>query len=62
MMRSRMIMMGLDPDAKPEISPELQAKLDEDRARMASDDELMFGGVAYEGREIRGKKIKNEGL
>jgi len=62
MMRARMIAMGLDPDAKPELSPELAAKIEQDRARMATDDELMFGGAAYEGKEIRGKKIKDEGL
>lgn len=62
LMRERMIAMGLDPDAKPEISPELQAKMDQDAARMMSNEELMFGGAAYEGKEIRGKKIKNEGM
>lgn len=61
-MRERMIAMGLDPDAKPEISPELAAKLEEGKAQMASDEELMFGGAAYDGKEIRGRQIKNEGL
>lgn len=60
MMRERLIVMGIDPDAKPELSPELQAKIDRDRAVMASDEELMFGGAAWEGKEIRGKKVKDE--
>lgn len=60
LMRERMIMMGMDPDAKPVLSPELQAKMADDSIRMASDEELMFGGAAWEGKEVRGKKVKTE--
>lgn len=59
LMRERLILMGIDPDAKPEISPELQAKMDADAERMMGDEELYFGG--HTDKEIRGKKIKDSG-
>jgi hypothetical protein len=62
LLRERLIVMGIDPDAKPELSPELAAKIEQDKARMETDEELMWNGTAWEGKEIRGKKIKNEGL
>lgn len=55
-MREKLAAMGIDPDAKPELSPELQAKLDEDRER--TNEELYFSGALDEGKEFRGKKIK----
>lgn len=58
-LRERMIMLGMDPDVKPEISPELQAKMDADAGIMKTDDDLMFGGDAWEGKEVRGKKVKD---
>lgn len=57
-MRNMMILRGLDPDAKPELSPELQARMNEDAIRMASDEEIMFNPGAYEGKELTGKPIK----
>jgi hypothetical protein len=58
-MRERMILMGMDPDAKPEISPELQAKMDADAGIMKTNSELMWGGDAWEGKEIKGAKVKD---
>lgn len=53
--RASMIARGLDPDAKPELSPELAAKLEEDRMR--SDEEIFFGDS---NREFRGRKVRAE--
>jgi hypothetical protein len=55
MMRASLIARGIDPDAKPEISPELAAKLEEDS--MKSDKDIFFGDM---NREFRGKKIDTE--
>jgi hypothetical protein len=55
MMRQSMILRGLDPDAKPELSPELAAKLENDA--LYSDKEIFFGDT---NREFRGKKIKGD--
>lgn len=57
-MRAGLIAMGIDPDAKPELSPELKAKLEEDAMRNSSDEQIMFGGNID--REQRGKKIKDK--
>jgi len=53
MMRESMILRGLDPDAKPELSPELAAKLEHDA--LYSEKDIYFGGNMD--REQRGKKI-----
>lgn len=54
-----MIAMGKDPDAKPELSPELAAKMEADaQGKMSINDQVMWGGEP--GREIRGKKVKQE--
>lgn len=58
MMRASMIMRGLDPDAEPEISPELAARLADDA--MKSDTDLFFSGALDSGKEFRGKKLKAE--
>lgn len=55
MMRASLIARGIDPDAKPEISPELAAKLEEDA--MKSDKDIFFGNMD---REFKGKKIDTE--
>lgn len=60
MLRQQLILRGIDPDAKAEISPELQARMDADAIRMKSDEELFFGGDLEAGKEIRGKKIKSD--
>lgn len=56
-MRNLMILQGKDPDAAPELSPELQRKMAEDAVRMASDEEIMFNSGKYEGKELHGKKV-----
>lgn len=56
MMRQSMILRGLDPDAKPELSPELAAKLENDA--LYSDKDFFFSGD--HGKEQRGKKIKGD--
>lgn len=53
--RASMIARGLDPDAKPELSPELAAKLEEDA--MKSDTDIFFNGID---REIRGRKLDDK--
>lgn len=52
--RDSMIARGLDPDAKPEISPELAAKMEEDA--MKSDTDIFFNGTD---REIKGRKLED---
>jgi len=52
--RESMIARGLDPDAKPELSPELKAKLEEDA--MKSDKDIFFGDVS---REFAGRKLND---
>jgi hypothetical protein len=54
MMRQSMILRGLDPDAKPEISPELAARLEQDGMR--SDEDIFFSGNMD--KEFRGKQVK----
>lgn len=54
MMRQSMILRGLDPDAKPELSPELAARLDNDA--MYSDKDVYFAGNLD--KEQRGKPVK----
>lgn len=56
-MRNLMLLQGKDPDAKPELSPELAARMEEDAVRMASDEEIMFNPGKYEGKELQGKKV-----
>ena len=56
MMRQSMILRGLDPDAKPELSPELAARLENDAMR--SDNDLYFSGATD--REMRGKPVKGD--
>lgn len=58
--REAMIAMGMDPDAKPEISPELQAKMDRDA--MMSNTDIFFNGLDGEirGRQLRGKDYEFE--
>lgn len=56
MMRQSMILRGLDPDAKPELSPELAAKLENDA--LYSDKDVYFAGNLD--KEQRGKKIKGD--
>jgi hypothetical protein len=56
MMRQSMILRGLDPDAKPELSPELAAKLENDA--LYSDKDFFFAGD--HSKEQRGKKIKGD--
>lgn len=56
MMRQSLILRGIDPDAKPELSPELAAKLEHDA--LYSDQDYFFSGALDSGREQRGKKIK----
>lgn len=51
--RAAMIAQGLDPDAKPELSPELAAKIADDA--MLSDRDIFFGDT---NREFMGQKIK----
>lgn len=58
-LREFMIMRGMDPDAKPEISEELQAKMDRDAGIIKTNADLMWGGDAWEGKEITGAKIKD---
>ena len=53
--RATMIARGMDPDAKPELSPELQAKMERDA--MTSDTDVFFSGL--EG-EIRGRQLKGK--
>ena len=57
MMRQSMILRGLDPDAKPELSPELAAKLENDA--LYSDRDIYFGGADLN-KEQRGKRIKGD--
>lgn len=57
-LRNLMILQGKDPDAKPELSPELAARMEEDALRMASDEEIMFNYDKYAGKELRGKAVK----
>lgn len=57
-LRERLIAMGVDPDAKPELSPELAAKLKQDEILMKSDEELFFSGDLHSGKEMRGKKLR----
>lgn len=52
LLRASMIARGLDPDAKPELSPELAAKLEEDA--MKSDKDIFFGD---NDREFKGRKL-----
>lgn len=52
LLRESMIARGLDPDAVPEISPELAAKMEEDA--MKSDKDIFFGDT---GREFKGRKL-----
>lgn len=52
--RESMIARGLDPDAKPALSPELAAKLEEDA--MKSDKDIFFGDVS---REFTGRKLND---
>lgn len=54
MMRQSMILRGLDPDAKPELSPELAARLEQDGMR--SDTDIFFSGDLT--KEFRGKQVK----
>lgn len=56
-LRQNMIMRGIDPDVVPELGPELKAKLEADAAKMATDEDLMWGDGLYAGKEIRGKKV-----
>jgi hypothetical protein len=56
MMRAGLIARGIDPDAKPEISPELAAKLEEDE--MKSDTDIFFSGAMD--REFRGRKFTDK--
>jgi hypothetical protein len=58
LMRASLIARGIDPDAKPVLSPELAAKLEEDA--MKSDKDLFFSGVLDSGKEFKGKKIDTE--
>lgn len=53
--RASMIARGLDPDAKPELSPELAAKLEEDALK--SDKDIFFGDTD---REFRGRKLRDK--
>lgn len=54
LMRASMIARGLDPDAEPELSPELAARIEADE--MKSDKDIFFSENIN--REFRGKKIK----
>jgi hypothetical protein len=54
MMRQSMILRGLDPDAKPELSPELAARLEQDA--MKSDTDVFFAGDLN--REFKGKPVR----
>lgn len=60
MVRASMIARGIDPDAKPELSPELQAKMQEDAMKEMSDKDLFFSDRAHSGREFMGQRIKGE--
>lgn len=51
--RQSMIARGLDPDVKPELPPELAAKMEEDE--MKSDKDIFFGDTT---REFRGKPVR----
>jgi hypothetical protein len=53
--RAMMIANGMDPDAKPELSPELKAKMDRDT--QASNIDLLFSD-ALDGREQRGRQLR----
>lgn len=54
MMRQSMILRGLDPDVKPELSPELAARLEQDGMR--SDTDIFFSGNLD--KEFKGKQVK----
>jgi hypothetical protein len=54
MMRASLIARGIDPDAKPELSPELAAKLEQDGMR--SDTDIFFSGNLD--KEFKGKQVK----
>ena len=56
MMRQGMILRGLDPDAKPEISPELAAKMEQDGMR--SDKDIFFSGNLD--KEFKGRQLKDK--
>jgi len=55
MFRASMIARGMDPDAKPELSPELAAKLERDA--MMSDSDVFFSGDTD--REFKGRKFED---
>lgn len=55
MMRQSMILRGLDPDVKPELSPELAARLEQDGMR--SDTDIFFSGNLD--KEFKGKQVKS---
>jgi hypothetical protein len=54
MMRDSLIARGIDPDAKPELSPELAARLEQDGMR--SDTDIFFSGDLS--REFKGKPVQ----
>lgn len=58
--RASMIARGIDPDAVPELSPELKAKMEEDAMKDMSDKELFFSGRAHSGKEFMGQRIKGD--
>lgn len=58
--RNMMIVTGKDPDAEPELSPELRAKMEEDALANMSDHDLFFNDRAHTGKEFMGQKLKED--